>query len=60
MGRGCATSGGNSLEIEGVLGLSRLVGGGGEAVEESADGCEGKGEGGSEVPERTAGHLPTA
>ena len=29
MGRGCATSGGKGLEIEGVLGLSRLVGGGG-------------------------------
>ena len=29
VGWGAATSGGNSLEIEGVLGLSRLVGGGG-------------------------------
>ena len=61
MGRGCATSGGNSLEIEGALGLSRLVGGrGGYGVEESADGCEGKGGGGSEVLERTAGHLSAA
>ena len=43
-----------------MRGLLCMVNGRGYAVEESADGCEGEGGGGSKVPERGAGHLPSA